>query len=149
MLGSLSSCGQAPPPALPEVDYQKAMDMSNAVAGDLVRQDAKDLSNRLDVGFHSVVSGPEDLRKVLLNMDKLYGRPVNWVFKVAKMGVRTDGQWKRNSRIFFYAVKTTKYPMGKYFLKVEVVNSLSGGFIDVSGFGFFTFKDGSTPAELQ
>lgn len=145
----LAACNRNAAPALPEVDYQKAKDMSDAVAEDLVKENEKDLSNRLDLGFHTVINGPQDLRKVMENMYAMYGRPTSYVFKIAKMGVRVDGDWKRNSRTFFYAVKTTQFPMGKYYLKIEVVNAFSGGFLDVSGFGFFTFKDGNTPDILK
>ncbi len=146
------ACGCGPNPAeppLPQVDYVKAKALSDAVAADLARGDAKDLDGRLDIGFRSVVRGPEDVRKVLGKMEESYGRPTRWVFKIEQPGVRTDGPWKRTSLSFFYEVQTTKYPLGKYFLKVEVVNAFTGGYPDVSGFGFFTFKDGNVPDYLK
>ncbi len=152
LLFCLGACGCGPhssEPPLPQVDYVKAKALSDAVAADLVRGDAKDLDGRLDVGFRSVVRGPEDLQKVLEKMYGSYGRPTRWVFRVEQPGVRTDGPWKRVSLSFFYAVQTTQYPLGRYFLKVEVVNAFSGGPPDVSGFGFFTFKDGSVPDYLK
>lgn len=151
LLGVLA-CGCGPnssEPPLPQVDYVKAKVLSDAVATDLVRGDAKDLDTRLDVGFRSVVRGPEDLQKVLVKMYGSYGHPLQWVFKIEQSGVRTDGPWRRSSLNFFYAVRTTKYPLGKYFLKVEAVNAFNGGPPDVSGFGFFSFKDDKVPDYLK
>lgn len=145
----ISGCGSNSEPSLPAVDYDKAKALGDGVAGDLVRNDVKDLEDKLDVGFHTIVGSPADLQKVMNKMYGLYGRPLQCNLKAAETGVRRDGSWKRASRTFFYAVKTTKYPFGKYFLKVEVVAAPNGGFLDVSGFGFFTFKDGTVPAYLQ
>lgn len=146
----LSGCGQKSEPPLPEIDYNKAKVLSDAVADDLIRGNVNDLSDKLDVGFHLVIKGPADLKRVVEKMYGLYGRPLKCDFKVAQSGVRTDDTWKRFSRTFYYAVKTTKYPMGKYFLKVEVVRAFNGGFLDVSGFGFFTFKEGvDVPSYLK
>ncbi len=131
-------------PPLPEVDYFQAKALCDIVANDLIRKDAKDLFSRLDIGFRTIVRGPEDLQKVVEQMYGLYGRPQKCDYKVAQSGVRTDGTWQRSSQTFFYAVQTTKYPMGKYFLKIEIVTAFSGGTIDVSGFGFFTFDKGAT-----
>lgn len=149
-LSLFHSGGQAPSPTpFPEVDFTKAKALSDAVTDDLAKGNVKDLLGRLDLGFHMMVKDEGDLRKVVDKMDGLYGRPVQWVFKVSNTGIRQDGQWKRPSRTFYYAVKTDKYPMGKYFLKVEVVTAFSGGFLDVSGFGYFTFKDGTVPDYLR
>jgi hypothetical protein len=141
--GLASSCGQnASQPPLPEVNDAQAKALSDTVADDLIHKNTKDLLNHLDAGFYKIVSGPGDLQKVMEKMYGLYGRPLKCDFKIGKSGVRTDGTWQRPSRTFLYAVKTTKYPMGKYFLQVEIVTAFSGRSIDVSGFGFFTFKDG-------
>jgi hypothetical protein len=146
----IPACNHKPSePPLPEVDFAKARVLSDAVANDLVKEDVKDLSDRLDVGFHLIVRGPEDLKRVLEKMYGLYGRPVECVFKISQTGVRADGEWKRPSRTVYYAVKTTKYPMGKYFLKIEIVPAFSQAFLDVSGFGLFTFKDGNVPDYLK
>lgn len=146
----LAGCGPKSEPPLPEIDFDKAKAISDAVADDLVREDMKDLSDKLDVGFSTLVKGPDDLKKVVEKMYGVYGKPLKCDYKVAQSGVRQDDTWKRPTRTFFYAVKTTKYPMGKYFLKVEVARSFSGGFLDVSGFGFFTFKqDVAVPNYLK
>ncbi|HJT23576.1 MAG TPA: hypothetical protein VJ873_03315 [bacterium] len=146
----IAGCGSKSDPPLPEIDFNKAKAISDAVADDLVRKDVNDLSDKLDVGFHAIVKGPDDLRKVVEKMYSLYGRPLKCDYKVAQSGVRTDATWKRSTRTFFYAVKTTRYPMGKYFLKIEVVSAFNGGFLDVSGFGFFTFKEGvEVPSYLR
>lgn len=145
-----AGCGSKSDTPIPEIDFDKAKAISDAVADDLVRKDIKDLSDKLDVGFTTIVKGPDDLRKVVEKMYGLYGRPLKCDYKVAQAGVRTDATWKRPTRTFYYAVKTTKYPMGKYFLKVEVARSFNGGFLDVSGFGFFTFKEGApVPSYLK
>jgi hypothetical protein len=141
---SLSGCGGKTEPSLPEIDYNKAKAISDAAAQDFIKRDIKGLYQKLDVGFHLVVKGPDDLRAVMEKMYGLYGRPLKCDFKAAQAGMRTDDTLKRPTRTFLYAIKTTKYPEGKYFLKIEVVSAFNGGFLDVSGFGFFTFKEGAT-----
>jgi hypothetical protein len=150
VLSLFHSGGQQPSVVpTPQVDFNKAKTVSDAVPDDLAKGNTKDLLGRLDLGFHMMVKDEGDLRKVMEKMDGTYGRPVQWVFKVSNPGIRQDGNWKRASQTFYYAVKTTQYPMGKYFLKVEVVTAFSGGFLDVSGFGYFTFKDGQVPDYLK
>lgn len=145
-----SGCGgdkaQAP---LPPADYAMARGMSDMVANDLIQDDVKDLYDKLDVGFHMVVANSKELDEQVHKMYEMYGHPTECVFKIARTGVRVDGPWKRSSRSFIYAVRTTKYAKGKYFLQVEIVPAYSGGFIDVSGFGFFNFKDGVVPDYLK
>lgn len=139
----LFGCGLQAPPPVPKIDFDKAKAISDGVADELVKKDINDLYQKLDVGFHLIVKGPGDLKGVVEKMDELYGNPLKYEYKMAQSGIRTDETWQRPTRTFFYAVKTTKYPMGKYFLKVEVVRAFDGGFLDVSGFGFFTFKEGT------
>lgn len=153
-MGFLGSCGPTPDtqekPVVPLAEYSQARAMADAVANDLVQQDMKDLFQRLDVGFHMVVSGDKELANQVKKMEGMYGRLKEWRFKMSQTGVRKDGVWRRASRSFVYAVKTTKYPYGKYFLKVEIVPSYDGkGPIDVSGFGYFTFSDGMIPENLR
>lgn len=148
-LASLSSCGPAPDPGLPEIDLQQSRAISDAVANDLIGDNALDLFNRLDAGFYSLVRDQKEMEGVIQKMYGLYGRPLECEYKITKSGTRIDGTWKRSKREFFYAVKTTKYPKGKYFLKVEVVPNARATAIDVSGFGFFEFKDGKVPDYLR
>lgn len=138
------------PTPIPAGGFQQARDMSDAVANDLVQDDMKDLYPKLDVGFRMVISGEKDLKTEVDKMVKIYGHLKEWRFKIAKTGTRVDGAWRRSSRTFFYAVKTTKYPFGKYFLKIEIVpNYNTAGDIDVSGFGFFTYDNGAIPEYLK
>jgi hypothetical protein len=149
LIGLILNGKQFSTPPQAEVDYQQARVLSDAVADDLMKDNAKALFSRLDLGFHTIVRDEDDLEKVIKKMYGLYGKPLECSFKISKTGLRVDGPWKRPSRTFFYAVKTTRYPKGKYFLKVEVVQAFSGGFIDISGFGFFAFRDGMAPDYLQ
>jgi hypothetical protein len=149
LLGAvLASCAKAPPPVV-LVDAQKARLLADQAANDLVRNNVKDLYSLLDSGFESMISGPADLEKVLAKMDSNYGRPLEWAFKISNAGYRVDGTWKRPKRTYYYAVRTSKYAMGKYFLRIEVVPSFKGDRIDISGFGIFDFKDGTVPSYLR
>lgn len=152
--GFLGSCGPKPDteekPIVPMAEYSQARSMANAVANDLLQGDMKDLFQRLDPGFHMVVNSDQELRNQVQKMEGMYGHLLEWRFKMSQTGVRKDGVWRRGSRAFIYAVKTTKHPYGKYFLKVEVVPAYDGkGPIDVSGFGYFTFSDGVIPENLK
>ena len=149
LLVGLSACGSAPEPGLPELDLQQSRAVSDAVANDLIGDNAMDLFKRMDAGFHALVKNEKDTEAVIQNMYELYGRPLECEYKIAKSGIRVDGTWKRSKRDFFYAVKTTLHPKGKYFLKIEVVANAQASAIDVSGFGFFNFKDGNVPDYLR
>ncbi|GEM_PF-1507800 len=146
----LSGCGQQAEAPPPQIDYAKAKAVSDGAVDCILRKDSDGLYQKLDVGFHLVVKNPADVRAVLEKMDTLYGHPLKCDYKAAQAGLRTDETWKRPTRTFLYAVKTSKYPLGKYFLKIEVVRAFSSESLDVSGFGFFTFKEGTeAPSYLK
>jgi len=138
----LAACTPSKDRPIVELDFNTAKAMSDAVLDDLIKADSKDLMERLDVGFHSLVKDEKDLKLVLEKMYKQYGKPLSGELKVSQAGVRMDDQWRRPKRTFWYAVKTTKYPKN-YFLKVEVVRAFSSDNLDVAGFGFLTFNDPS------
>ncbi|HEY5038745.1 MAG TPA: hypothetical protein VIJ93_06725 [bacterium] len=148
LMSLLSSCGK------PKVDLQAppepgaARTLSDVVAEDLVKKNSQDLYSRLDWGFQNIVRSPMDVEKVLEKMFAQYGQPVQCEIKVSQLGQKMDGLQMRPTRVFWYAVKTTKYPKGKYFLKVEIIRSVGGSTIDVSGFGFLSFEKG-TPSYLK
>ncbi len=146
-LACLSSC-KAPEPGLPELDLQKSRAIADAAANDLIGDNPKDLFNRLDAGFYSMVKDEKEMEKVIQRMYGAYGRPLECEYKISKSGTRIDGTWKRSKRVLYYAVKTTLYPKGKYFLKIEVVPNAQATLVDVSGFGFFEFKDGNIPSDF-
>lgn len=147
VLGAACSPQSSEPP-IPELDYAKALAMSDGAMRDILKNDSKDLSDRLDVGFEGQVRGPEDVAKVLQRMDRDFGKPLEFTFKYSEAGVRVDGAWKRARRTFWYNARTTKYAKGKYFLKIEVVRTFNGDNMDVSGFGFITFKN-EVPSQLR
>jgi hypothetical protein len=129
------------------LEYKASRLVSDAVAGALVRGDTKSLFALLDTGFRTVVSNEGDLRKFLDGMDEKFGQPLEVDFKHSLDSRRVDGPFNRVSKVFWYAAKTTKYPKGKYFLKVEIVRSESGRDLVTSGFGLLTFQD--VPKFLQ
>ncbi|HTC22626.1 MAG TPA: hypothetical protein VK859_17350 [bacterium] len=148
-LAGLTSCGPAPEPGLPELDLQQSRAIADAAANDLIGDNPRDLLSRLDAGFHSMVSNQKEMEVVIQRMYGIYGKPLECDYKTSKSGTRVDGTWKRSKRDLFYAVKTTKYPIGKYFLKIEVVPNAQASLIDVAGFGFFEFKDNDIPDYLR
>jgi len=122
------------------LDPKVSRTVSDAVAGALVRGDAKNLFALLDQGFRTVVSNEADLEKFLGDMNGQFGKPTLFEFKHALDSRRVDGSWNRVSRVLWYAVETTKYPKGRYFLKVEIVSAGSGSRLVTSGFGLLTFE---------
>ena len=142
------ACGEAPPPAQHVVDYEGAKLISDRIANDLLQDDAEDIYQHLDVGFQMVVKDAKDVKKTLEKMYIEPGHPVNFEFKISKIGTRVDGSWVRPFRTFWYAVKTEKFQKGKYFLKVEIVPAIGGSPLNVSGFGILSFKN-SIPSYLQ
>jgi len=129
------------------LEYKPSRTVSDAVAGALIRGDTKSLLALLDEGFRTVVSNEGDLRKFLDGMNERFGQPQEIDFKHSLDSRRVDGPSNRVSKIFWYAVKTTKYPKGKYFLKVEIVRSETDRALVTSGFGLLTFE--KTPRFLQ
>jgi hypothetical protein len=123
------------------LEYKPTRLVSDAVAGALVRGDTKSLFALLDTGFRTVVSNEVDLRKFLDGMNEKFGQPLEIDFKHSLDSRRVDGPSNRVSKVFWYAVKTTKYPKGKYFLKIEIVQSDSNRDLVTSGFGLLTFQD--------
>ena len=134
---------------LPPTEYLKAKAFSDAVAQDILHRDLEDLYKRLDSGFQTMISKPEDLVEVIKKMDDYYGKLLEIEFKAAKESIRVDGAWKRPSRIFWYAARTAKHPKGVYFLKIEIVTTFDGQSLSTSGFGLLTFNDKKIPRELQ
>ena len=142
----LPACGEKAPEFVPP-DAEESKIMSEGLAADLVKADSSDLYSRLDEGFNTVVSKPPEMQKVMEKMFAEYGQPQEYKLRTSQVAQRVDGPNIRPTRVFWYAVKTTKYPSGKYFLKVEIVKSLYGQHVDVSGFGFLTFE--KTPSFLK
>ena len=145
----IASCGEPPPPPPPKaVDLAAAKLISDQIADDLLNDNVDDIYKHLDVGFQLIVKDAKDVKK---NLDGMYvepGHPTNFEFKISKISTRKDGSWVRPCRNFWYAVQTKKYKKGKYFLKVEIVPSIGGGPLDVSGFGILSFKN-QVPSDLQ
>lgn len=136
-LGTLS-CGENAPDLAPP-DALDSKRMSDDVATDLVNVNSNNLYTKLDEGFNTMISKPADLQKVMEKMNAKYGMPLTCIYKTSQVSQRVDGPHVRPSRIFWYAVKTSKFPVGKYYLKVEVVRAINGQHPDISGFGFLSF----------
>jgi hypothetical protein len=134
----LGACREKTPEFVPP-DATGSKKMSDGLAESLVRADSNDIFTRLDEGFNTIVSKPTDVQKVLNKMYKDNGQPLEYKFVTSQIAQRVDGPNIRPTRIFWYSVKTTKHPMGKYFIKVEIVKSLYGKHVDVSGFGIINF----------
>ncbi len=145
----ISACGDPEPPPQKPVEYEAAKVISDAVAKDLLNDDIVDVYNRLDMGFKTIVKDANDVKKNLENGYIAPGRPLEFEFKISKIGTRVDGSWVRPCRTFWYAAKTKKFEKGTYFLKVEIVPAIGGGPLDVSGIGLLTFKEGKVPSYLQ
>ena len=124
------------------INYEQAKEISDQVANDLTQDNAKDLFGVLDEGFTTRVGNADELEKVLQDMYGQYGKPLSVQLKASQAGYRTDGALERPRRSFFYACVTTKYPLGQYFVKIEVVPSPDNAKLGTSGFGIITFSNG-------
>jgi hypothetical protein len=125
------------------INFNQALELSNRVANDMVHESSKDLFSIMDPGFMARASGPKDVQDELNDIYRLYGRPVLINLKASQPGYRVDGLVERPKRSFWYACETTKYPMGKYFLKVEVVpDRIDMMRLETSGFGLITYPKG-------
>jgi hypothetical protein len=134
----LGACREAEPQFVPP-DAGESKKMSDGLAESLVKGNSSDIFTRLDEGFNAIVAKPADVQKVLNKMNADYGQPLEYKFVTSQIAQRVDGPNIRPTRVFWYSVKTTKHSMGKCFIKVEVVKSLYGKHVDVSGFGIMPF----------
>jgi hypothetical protein len=140
---SLSSCAQKTEhPDGITIDYNHGLDISNQAAKDLIDNNAKDLYALLDEGFALRLKNAEDLGKVLQDMFGQYGRPLKIQLKACETGYRADGSFERPRRSYYYSCYTTKFPVGKFFVKVEVVPSRDYMKLGVTGFGIVAFPQG-------
>jgi hypothetical protein len=138
-----SSCAQKTEhPNGNSIVYNDGLVLANKVTDDLVQDNATDLFDHMDEGFTTLVKNSEELEKVLKNMYKQYGKPVAVELKACQTGYRVDGTYERPRRSYLYACQTTKYPMGNYIMKVEVVPSHDLGKLVTSGFGIITYPKG-------
>jgi hypothetical protein len=134
----LGACRERTPEFVPP-DAAESKVMSDGLAASLVKADSNDIYTRLDEGFNIIISKPADVQKVLNKMYADNGQPQEYKYITSQVAQRVDGPNIRPTRIFWYSVKTTKHPMGKYFIKVEIVKSLYGKHVDISGFGIMNF----------
>jgi hypothetical protein len=140
-------CGPVQPPPEP-LDLEQGKKLSDTVALDYFDDNSADLFQRLDAAFLTQVKGPDDLKKVLRHIRFLYGDPVAYDYQAATSGNRQEGYAEKPYLDFWYRLRTTRYPKGNYFLKIEVVRAQGASFQDVGGFGVLTF-DQDLPAYLQ
>jgi hypothetical protein len=124
------------------INYSGALNISDQVANDLIQDDSHDLFKVLDEGFTTRVNSVEELEKVLQTMYKQYGKPTFVQLKASQAGYRADGPHERPRRSFWYACATTKYQIGQYFIKVEVVPALDYDRLVTSGFGIIDYPQG-------
>ncbi len=144
-----SSCAQkSEHPDGITINYYHGLEVSDRVANDLIKDNAKDLFSILDEGFSTRLKTADELEHVLQDMFGQYGRPLKVTLKACETGYRADGLVERPRRSYFYTCGTTKYPLGKYFVKVEVVPSRDYMKLGVTGFGIVGFS-GSPPDFLK
>ena len=124
------------------INYSGALNIADQVANDLIQDDSHDLFKVLDEGFTTRVNNVDELEKVLQAMYKQYGKPTFVQLKASQTGYRADGPHERPRRSFWYACGTTKYPIGQYFVKVEVVPALDYDRLVTSGFGIIDYPQG-------
>lgn len=124
------------------INYEHGLDISDRVTKDLIGDNAKDLYPLLDEGFATRLKNTDDLGKVLQDMFAQYGRPLRVQLKACETGYRADGSFERPRRSYYYSCNTTKYSVGKFFVKVEVVPSRDYMKLGVTGFGIVAFPQG-------
>jgi hypothetical protein len=142
-----TGCGPVQPPPLP-LDLEQGKKLSDVVALDYFDNNSADLFQKLDAAFLTQVKGPNDLKKVLRHIRFLYGDPVAFDYQAATSGNRQEGYEEKPYLDFWYRLRTTRYPKGNYFLKIEIVRAQGAAFEDVGGFGVLTF-DQDLPSYLQ
>lgn len=138
----LSDCGRLgpTPEAQSAIDSNKARELGNSIANDLLRDSVKGLHQKLEKAFRDSVK-EEELNSILEQMAQVYGKPMDFEFKQEELGskVYVDGTTKAMRKLW-YAAKTTKYEKGSHFLIVEVVPD--GDKLAVSSFAIVNFPLG-------
>jgi len=140
----MAGCGPEAPPT-PPLDLEKGKQLSDAAALDYFDDNSASLYQKLDAGFLTEVKSPQDLKKVLEHIRFLYGKPVAYDYQAATSGNRREGYEDKPFLDFWYRLRTTRYPSGNYFLKIEVVRAQGASFEDIGGFGVLTFEKDLPP----
>jgi hypothetical protein len=148
ILGSYSCSSKKSHPDGTSINYNDGLSIANRVSDDLVEDNSKDLFGLLDEGFTTRVANSTELEKSLQDMYAQYGKPVRADLKACEIGYRADGTYERPRRSYVYACQTTKYALGSYFVKVEVVPARDFSKLVTSGFGIITYPKG-IPAYLK
>jgi hypothetical protein len=127
-----------------------SLEMSHSFADSLVA----DLMNRRELAvrtrmtnaFQVAASQTQFLAQMHILYEK-YGNITSYLYKVTESTPANDGLREQHAaRRVWYAVTTTRYPRGDYFLFVDIV--VEGERLACDGFSFVTFPGGA-PEELK
>lgn len=129
------------------IDLNQAREYSDGVVSDLLADRHKELRARMENTFQQSVS-EADIPRTLEQLHDAYGgKPLEAEFKSHEVGERLymDGS-RKPLRKFWYAVRTTRAPMGTYYLIVEIVPE--GSRLAAVQFSIASFANGA-PAHLR
>ena len=129
------------------IDLQEARVFSDALVALIIADQPADIWQKMEARLRQELPATQ-MRSVLDQVYAQYGgRPVEAEFKSESSGrkVYLDGTSKP-MRKFWYAVRTTTHPKGKYFLFVEVVPD--EGRLACTGFSIVSFP-GGPPQEFR
>jgi hypothetical protein len=109
------------PPDGTVIDASKARAFSDSLVKAILEGKPAEIRRHMEDAFRVAV--PDNQMEPLLTRVYSYGgKPLEAEFKSAEVGYRLyEGGRAKPLRKFWYAVRTSEHPKGKYFLFVEVV----------------------------
>ena len=108
------------------IDAHKARVFADGLLKDLEKDMPSEVYRKMEATFR-LSANEQEFEVTLKNLYATYGKPLESEYIHDTVGVRTySGGEMKPLRKLFYAVKTTKYPKGVYYLAIEVVPDGSG-----------------------
>jgi hypothetical protein len=125
------------------IDHAQARQLSDSIAGNLIKDDRVSLRNQTEKGARDYYD-EESFGSIIDQMFAMYGKPIEAEYKTDDAGRKTgSGGYDKPMRKFWYALRTERYQKGTVYLTVEIVPDHGG--LASSGFTMLTFPLGAPP----
>lgn len=127
------------------INLEQARELSDSIAGNLVKDDRTYLRNAMERGFRDSYDDAA-FSSFVDQIFSTYGKPLEVEYKMDEPGRKTAMGYDKPLRKFWYGLRTTKFAKGSHFLIVEVVPD--GESLAIASFSIVAFS-GQPPAHLK
>ena len=127
------------------INLEQARELSDSIAGNLVKDDRTYVRNAMERGFRDYYDEAA-FSSFVDQLFSAYGKPLEVEYKMDELGRKTAMGYDKPMRKFWYALETSKFARGTHFLIVEVVPD--GESLAVASFSVVSFS-GEVPQNLK